>query len=282
MIFFLPRARTFGSLPPKTQPLLETMQSFPIDHIVVDIDDTLTGNQPGVAQIDSRHLNGNVLFDLLRDCLVEAGSPSPAAEARLLDHVERHPFWDYSDIIEALALPSRTAWARLVAWHDRNLQVYEDGVQMVRRLHDAGFALSISSNNPLSGCLLKLHRAGLATLESSPWFSRIYASNVLMGQKSAPHWWPRLMEDLAVSPERALVVGDNPRDDMLMPRAAGFQHFVLVDRSQVEPCRIQDGVHYVSSLEAVPEILADLNGDPVEAPRFQPPPARQAKRKAMT
>ena len=282
MIFFLPRARTFGSLPPKTQPLLETMQSFPIDHIVVDIDDTLTGNQPGVAQIDSRHLNGNVLFDLLRDCLVEAGSPSPAAEARLLDHVERHPFWDYSDIIEALALPPRTTWARLVAWHDRNLQVYEDGVQMVRRLHDAGFALSISSNNPLSGCLLKLHRAGLATLESSPWFSRIYASNVLMGQKSAPHWWPRLQEALGVPPERVLVVGDNPRDDMQMPRAAGFQHFVLVDRTQPEPWRRVDGVHFVNSLDAVPAIIANLNGAPVEVPRVPSPPARQTTRKVMS
>jgi len=89
------------------------------------------------------------------------------------------------------------------------------------------------------------------------------------------------MEDLAVSPERALVVGDNPRDDMLMPRAAGFQHFVLVDRSQVEPCRIQDGVHYVSSLKAVPEIVANLNGAPVEVPRIQPVPATRANRKAM-
>ena len=58
------------------------MQSFPIDHIVVDIDDTLTGNQPGVAQIDSRHLNGNVLFDLLRDCLVEAGVFASKGEGR--------------------------------------------------------------------------------------------------------------------------------------------------------------------------------------------------------
>ena len=129
------------------------MNPMIIDHIVVDIDDTLTGNQPGVAQIDSRHLNGNVLFDLLRDCLVEAGCPLETAEARLLDHVRQHPFWDYSDIIEALALPPRTTWARLVAWHDRNLQVYEDGVQMVRdprRRHP----LSICSNNPRSAACL--------------------------------------------------------------------------------------------------------------------------------
>ena len=63
------------------------MQSFHIDHIVVDIDDTLTANRPGVVQIDSRHLNGNVLFDILRDCLVEAGCPPATAETRLLDYV---------------------------------------------------------------------------------------------------------------------------------------------------------------------------------------------------
>ena len=257
------------------------MHSMTIDHIVVDIDDTLTANRSGVAQIDSRHLNGNVLFDVLRDCLVEAGCPLETAEARLLDHVRQHPFWDYSDIIEALALPSRTAWARLVAWHDRNLQVYEDGVQMVRRLHDAGIPLSICSNNPRSGCLLKLHRAGLADLSHSPYFEHLFCSNALMGQKSAPHWWPRLQEALGVPPERVLVVGDNPRDDCAMPRKAGFHNIVLVDRSQVEPFRIQDGVHYVSSLKAVPEIVANLNGAPVEVPRIQPVPATRANRKAM-
>ena len=135
---------------------------------------------------------------------------------------------------------------------------------MVRRLYAAGFSLSICSNNPLSGCLLKLHRAGLADLSQAPYFENIFGSNVLMGQKSAPHWWPQLQKTLGVPPECVLVVGDNPRDDMLTPRAVGFRHFVLVDRSQVEPCRIQDGVHYVSSLDAVPEILAGLNGTSAE------------------
>ncbi len=268
------------------------MHPMNIDHIVVDIDDTLTANRTGVSQIDARYLNGNVLFEVLRDCLVETGCPSATAEERLLDHVRLHPFWDYSDIIEALALPAKTAWARLVAWHDRNLLVYDDGVRMVRRLHDAGFALSICSNNPRSGCLLKLHRAGLADLSRSPYFEHLFCSNALMGQKSAPHWWPRLLGDLAVPTERVLVVGDNPRDDMLMPRAAGFRHFVLVDRSQVEPCRVQDGVHHVSSLDAVPEIIANLNGASPEVPgkprnspavpRIHPPPVTRATRKTLT
>lgn len=243
-------------------------ESFSIDHIVVDIDETLTGDQPGVAQLNPRHLNGNVLFDILRDCLVESGIPPETAGTRLMDHVRQHTFWDYSDLIEALALPPGTAWARLADWHDRNLRVYEDGVQMVRRLHDAGFAQSICSNNPRSGCLLKLRRAGLADLSHSPYFEHLFCSNVLMGQKSAPHWWPLLQATLAVPPERVLVVGDNPKDDMMMPRAAGFQHFVLVDRSQVEPCRIQDGVHYVGSLDAVPEIVANLNGALVDVPQI--------------
>ncbi len=234
---------------------MSSRASLAIEHVVVDIDETLTGDKPGVAQLHPRHLNGNVLFDILRDCAVENGVSPETASALLLDCIRQHVFWDYSDLIEALALPSEPTWARLADWHDRNLRAFDDGVQMVRRLHAAGFPLSISSNNPLAGCLLKLRSAGLADLASSPYFEQIFGSNVLMGQKNAPHWWPDLQKALGVPPERILVVGDNPKDDMQMPRAAGFRHFVLVDRSQDDPCRFEDGVHYVRRLDIVPEIL---------------------------
>ncbi len=235
------------------------MKSTYLDHIIVDIDDTLTGNIPGVLQIDSRHLNNNALFDVLSECMIDCGMPREQAQTQLLDYVRKHVFWDYSDIILAFQLPSEKTWKRLVDWHRQNLLVYDDGVRMVHRLHDAGTHLSICSNNPLSGCLLKLHRAGLSDLSGSPFFEQIYCSNVIQGQKTAPHWWPRLMEDLGVSPGRVAIVGDNPRDDMQMPKAAGFLNFFLVDRALPEICRIVDGVHYVRGLDVVPRMIADLN-----------------------
>ena len=77
-----------------------------------------------------------------------------------------------------------------------------------------------------------------------------------MGQENAPHWWPDLQKALGVPPERILVVGDNPKDDMQMPRAASTSGTLCsLDRSQDDPADSEDGVHYVRRLDIVPEIL---------------------------
>ncbi len=252
------------------------MQAPEIDHVLVDIDDTLTGDKPGVSQINANAINHNALFEELRNQLVEGGASPDAAKTMLLDYVRDHVFWDYSEIIRDLGLPEDQTWARLASWQDRNLRVFEDGVDMVRRLHQRGLNLSICSNNPLSGCLLKLQHAGLGDLSGTPYFTRIYASNSLMGQKNAPHWWPRLMEDLAVSPERVVIVGDNPRDDCAVPRHAGFKHFILVDRAQTEACRFDGDVIHVRSLVRVPDLIAATGGGVTDAAPAAPAPVPSA------
>ena len=227
-----------------------------IVHGIVDIDGTLTADRPGSPQLGVAYLNNNALFEVFREGLMRLGRSRDAASAELLRYVDSNVFWDYDGIIAAFALPPQETWAALREWHARNLEVFADGVRMLRALRRTGMALSICSNNPRTGCLLKLERAGLATVDSAAPFQSIMCSNSIRGQKSAPHWWPRVLAECGAPPEHVVVIGDNPVEDMALPRAAGFRHFCIVDRRQTEPCRHADGVITVSSLDHVPAIIA--------------------------
>ena len=221
----------------------------------VDIDATIT-DDGDVHQIAAGHPLGNALFSVLSDIMVQGGWDRQAAAAALEAHAAEVVFWDYQDFVKTFNLPSEQAWDRMVQWHDEHLIVYPDAVVMVRELHDMGMPLYIMSNNPVLGCLLKLQRAGLGTLEGTPWFKDILGSNKLKGQKGSVEYWRRAFAHTGLKPEAIAVIGDNLKDDFQVPRQVGVRHFFLVDRKRSEPVTFQGGACLVNNLERVVECLS--------------------------
>jgi len=209
-----------------------TTDRSPRFHVLFDIDGTLTDDLDA-PQIDNRYALGNALIEIFCDFLREGGMDRCAAERVLVEYAEQNIYWDYPDFIHHFGFPTEDAWQRLRSWHAKHIRVYQDGVQLVRRLHNHGYALHIVSNNPLSGCLLKLEVAGLGGLQGTPWFSRIFCSNIHRGQKGSPAFWERAIISAGITPSQAIVIGNDFAEDFKVPDGIGVRQHYIVDRNGI-------------------------------------------------
>ena len=198
---------------------------------VFDIDGTLTR----YVDVDpATFLHGNFLFQIVRDLMVERGEDPDEAAAAILRETEENVYWDYCDFVSAFGLPAAETWRRFRAWHARHIAPCKDAVALARELKHAGKRLFVVSNNPVTGCLLKLQAAGLADDTGGDVFSRILGTNELRGCKGAPGVWRRALDRLGVDPALVCTVGDNPVEDRDLPLACGAGACYLFDRGRIE------------------------------------------------
>jgi FMN phosphatase YigB (HAD superfamily) len=225
--------------------------------ILFDIDGTITGDlDPTAPQIGPGHILDNAIFDVIAGVMRNVnGLAEDEAARRIREVADKTVFWDYPDFISELGLPSRETWGRLRLWHRENLTVYQDAVQLVRRLHSvSGLALAVISNNPVTGCLLKLERAALGTLRGAPCFTHILGSNLLRGQKHDPAYWRRGLDALGHDPRQVWVVGDSPSEDGNIPVRLGVGHVWLVDRAGLYTRHPSRNATIVRSLAEFPKL----------------------------
>ena len=202
-----------------------------VPYYAFDIDGTLTRY---VGVDSTSFLHGNFLFPIVRDLMVERGADPDEAVAAILRETETDVFWDYCDFVSAFGLPAPEAYRRFRAWHAAHVAPHEDAVALARELKAAGKRLFVVSNNPFTGCLMKLQAVGLADDTGSDVFSQILGTNVLRGCKGAPGVWRRAFDRLAVDPALVCTVGDNPVEDRDLPRACGAGASYLFDRGKIE------------------------------------------------
>lgn len=230
-------------------------------HVLFDIDGTLT-DDAGSPQIDSRYVMGNALFELFTDRLVEQGMRRTEASRALHAYAEANIHWDYDDFVRNFHLPEPEIWKALTDWHRENLHIYADGVQLVLKLFARGISLHIVSNNPRTGCLLKLEAAGLGTFRESGYFREIFCSNQQCGQKHDVRFWERIISSSGLDPAKTVIVGNNLHEDYEVPSRLGFYGSFIVDREKaIYPQPSDPGPRIVHSLWDVdlPVIPADAN-----------------------
>ncbi|MFV0416414.1 MAG: HAD family hydrolase [Chthoniobacterales bacterium] len=222
---------------------------------MIDIDATITNNKKGSCQISPEYPLNNAIFSVIADFLCARGETLEAVENALHEHVQTNIYWDYPDFLKAFDLPEKEVWERIIAWHNEHLEPYADAVSMVKQLHAAGMPLFIISNNPYSGCLLKLQRAGLATLDGSDYFRKIFGTNVCNGGKWSIDFWKRCLDQTGFAPSQIAVIGDNPKEDGEFPRSLGVETVFLVDRKREIRSETTPEAILVNTLECVPEKL---------------------------
>ncbi len=223
--------------------------------IFIDIDGTLTDNQPGNAYPLEKHVWQNPIFGVIRDVMVEKGWKPEEARQKIEEYADSIIWWDYPDFIAEFSLPPVETWERIYDWHRQYLMVYEDGVEMVKELFKQGWPLFVVSNNPIVGCLLKLKRAGLGDITGSSYFRRILGANILRGQKSQPALWQKAFAQVGVDPAQSAVIGDNPREDGDIPLGLGLGRAVIVCRTMEEEMRSHGRHIFLQSLSQVPALL---------------------------
>lgn len=200
-------------------------------YYLVDIDGTLTQYKPGSLD---RLVHGNFLFPIISDMMVERGWEREKAEAAILELTQRVIYWDYTDFLSEFRLPAQECHQRFRQWHLENMLPCDDGVALVRKLHAKGATLFIMSNNPYVGCVFKLQVAGLAEDNfASPYFARIFGTNLLRGCKNDPEVWYRALAQIPAPPEEICVIGDNPYDDREVPASCGIPNSIILDRTTI-------------------------------------------------
>jgi FMN phosphatase YigB (HAD superfamily) len=195
--------------------------------LLIDIDGTITGYQPG-ALAPEKLFEGNFLFPILLDELVNAGYSRKNAEEMLKSECSRNVFWNYTSLIRTLAADEKITMSRFEKWHQENLFVHQDMVTVINSFAARGVRLCIISNNPVDGCKLKLRRAGI----EPDIFYGIFGTDILLGCKGAPGVWQRALEMVDLPPELCASIGDDPLEDIRLPQECGIGQSFLLNRSQ--------------------------------------------------
>ena len=125
------------------------------------------------------------------------------------------------------------------------LTVFPDAEPALRRLQQRGLALGVVSNY---NALLSAH---LADLGLADWFSVILNSADFGEQKPHPGIYHAAIEELQVSPDRVLYVGDDVDNDYFGARQAGLQA-VLLNRDFAP---VAEGVREIQALTMIPDLL---------------------------
>ncbi|OGV67463.1 MAG: hypothetical protein A3K18_29085 [Lentisphaerae bacterium RIFOXYA12_64_32] len=221
--------------------------------ILCDIDSTITDLRPGTFGGDFR----DAVFQLFSRHIAARMNLAESAARETLDNFANNllVWWDYPDFITHFALDPEAVWDDMRRLHNDALFIHEDAVEMVRTLSRNGRELHIVSNNPVTGCLLKLERAGLASLRGSPYFQRIFGTNETKGMKSQPRMWRWILAALNADPSDVLTIGDSVKEDFEAPRQAGITHTIIVDRNLGCDILEGEGLVRVKSLARVRELI---------------------------
>ncbi|MBP3394080.1 MAG: HAD family hydrolase, partial [Lentisphaeria bacterium] len=116
-------------------------------HFLIDIDNTVTRYRKE-ASASGATLFGNCFLPVVRDLMIRRGWEREAAEKALFESVNNVLRWDYSELLRRFSIPWEEASGLMMLRHEEMLDVYQDAVELIRRLKAAGAHLCIVSNNP--------------------------------------------------------------------------------------------------------------------------------------
>ncbi len=216
------------------------MENNQPNYFFVDIDGTITDNNPGKRYPEEKLVWRNPIFGVIRDVMAEEGYRPEEAKKKIEEYADKIIWWDYPDFVAEFNLPLEKTWERIYRWHKEYLSVYQDTVDLIKKLHGKKKNLFVVSNNPVVGCLLKLKRAGLGDITGTPYFKRILGANILRGQKSQKELWKRAIAHIGIPPEKIAIVGDNLTEDAKIPFTTGIKKAFIILRGDVNDNLIKD------------------------------------------
>lgn len=111
-----------------------------------------------------------------------------------------------------------------LAGYERNWEAYDDALDALRRVREAGLEVAVLTNGDVNQQTSKLRATGLID-----GCGTVFASSELPAAKPDPRAYAAVCEGLGVRPAEALMVGDNYELDVVAARAAGLRA-VHVDR----------------------------------------------------
>lgn len=230
------------------------------DALLIDIDGTLTdwiGQPP--AEGRGLLLGQSLLWQMREFAVQRNGMDSAEAERRIRHVLQTVRWWHWSDFLRELDLNGYVFWQFAYERESHYLGAIEDGLTSVfDRLHQAGYRMFITSNNPNTGILHKLRLAGLAEIYGSRYFLQYFCPCDLHYMKQDPEFWRRVLTHSGLSARTTIVIGDSWADDILAPQEAGIGrriHLNIAGHDLAEHSGEQEGVWNVSNWQQITRLL---------------------------
>lgn len=123
-------------------------------HFLIDIDNTVTRYRKE-ASASGATLFGNCFLPVVRDLMIRRGWEREAAEKALFESVNNVLRWDYSELLRRFSIPWEEASGLMMLRHEEMLDVYQDAVELIRRLKAAGAHLWHRQQQPILGLPLE-------------------------------------------------------------------------------------------------------------------------------
>lgn len=228
-----------------------------IKGLLIDVDDTLTRFKLNGEKAGASVQNSASLFGVLQQAGVELAGLSPEEVTARIEQVKQDVhWWHWADFILALGLQPKTFWNYAYDIESHYLEVTGPEVDdALRQLHERGYYLFITSNNPNDGILHKLRLAGLAHNNSACLFDHLFDVAGFQSMKWDRIYWQRVQASLALDPDELTVVGDNIHDDYELPHAAGISHSFIINRSDDLSAQNTDSVTFVQNFTQIANLL---------------------------
>lgn len=217
-------------------------------YVLFDVDGTI---------VETRADSGGDVFQRVLEELVARERSVDAAEARRLVRSVCDPARQcISSALQPLGISEQGYLAMLLPALRQTTRVHPDAADAIEALAANGFALFPATTN--SGFAI---RAKLASDGEHPrlagCFSRLIGgAEVCPEGKTGPGFYRSLIDRLAIDPALTVMVGDDPKTDLLFAREAGIAAALIVRRAQAAEWTSEndDGVH-IRSLALLPRML---------------------------
>ncbi len=219
--------------------------------VFVDIDGTLTHAHPAAPRPAPP---ANPLVGLLGSRgLPLAEAERQAREAERAAAPKPGGVWPFG-AAELLGLDAAALTAYVLTHFPARYEMSPDAVRFMNALRLLpGIRVYPATTNPSLFILGKLAAGGLADAAGTPVFDGCFGGEeVSPGGKCGPSFYQALCDRVGVTPDRCVMVGDEPTPDCDYARAAGIGRVFLVNRGASEPLWADaSGAVVVNSLDRV-------------------------------
>ncbi|MDD5698940.1 MAG: HAD family hydrolase [Victivallaceae bacterium] len=197
-----------------------------IRSVFFDIDNTIAVNRLGYSDVGYFEY---VLAGIV--CRSEKTSYAKALKT-VLETEKKYaffnPFLTASELKVAVELYRR----ELSGFQAEFLHIFEDAVELIKTLKAKGYDLYITSSNNRSRAYAVLCAGGVSDWERSEYFREVFGPDTIGYPKNSVDFYKKLIAVGKFRPEEMLIIGDDIESDCEMPRKAGIEHTVIIDRNK--------------------------------------------------
>lgn len=227
-----------------------------IKTVFVDIDTTLTDPRPGTASDPQSDPLTKLVAKNNGITMDEAICWKRKAENTVSDMVGH--FWPFG-ILGQLNVSEDELWEAYESDAKEKLFMHPDAKTFLVGLKERWPLLKVhtATTNPRLIIYAKLALAGLAGQDGSPYLDCAFGGEeIYPGGKTCSEFYTALLKRTDSNPETTLMVGDCPKMDLALAKAAGIDQVAISRRDQEEDWVYEpDGGLYVKRLDYILDLI---------------------------